>query len=126
MKEKRKRESEKTRKPFEIFGFSIFVVEREADERRARRRRRALRKKQDAVLKEGRKEGMAQKLQLQLKEVGSKLETPPSTKDSLVKLLKVLLPTFLFCLFFSLKLLFLFSVFQFALSVWFPRKSLWN
>lgn len=31
---------------------------------------------------------MAQKLQLQLKEVGSKLETPPSTKDSLVKLLK--------------------------------------
>ena len=43
---------------------------------------------------------MAQKLQLQLKEVGSKLETPPSTKDSLVKLLKVLLPTFLFCLFF--------------------------
>ncbi|KAK7859921.1 anoctamin-like protein [Quercus suber] len=32
---------------------------------------------------------MAQKLQLQLKEVGSKLETPPSTKDSLVKLLKV-------------------------------------
>uniref|UniRef100_A0A2N9I069 Uncharacterized protein n=1 Tax=Fagus sylvatica TaxID=28930 RepID=A0A2N9I069_FAGSY len=32
---------------------------------------------------------MAQKLEQQLKEVGSKLETPPSTKDALVKLLKV-------------------------------------
>jgi hypothetical protein len=32
---------------------------------------------------------MAQKLQQQLREVGSKLETPPSTKDALVKLLKV-------------------------------------
>ncbi|GMY36602.1 sister chromatid cohesion protein PDS5 homolog A isoform X4 [Fagus crenata] len=31
---------------------------------------------------------MAQKLEQQLKEVGSKLETPPSTKDALVKLLK--------------------------------------
>ncbi|XP_042945591.1 sister chromatid cohesion protein PDS5 homolog B isoform X3 [Carya illinoinensis] len=31
---------------------------------------------------------MAQKLQQQLKEVGSKLETPPSTKDALVRLLK--------------------------------------
>ncbi|KAJ7946452.1 Sister chromatid cohesion PDS5-like protein [Quillaja saponaria] len=31
---------------------------------------------------------MAQKLQQQLKEVGSKLETPPSTKDALIKLLK--------------------------------------
>ncbi|XP_062162943.1 sister chromatid cohesion protein PDS5 homolog A [Alnus glutinosa] len=31
---------------------------------------------------------MAQKLQQQLREVGSKLETPPSTKDALVKLLK--------------------------------------
>jgi hypothetical protein len=32
---------------------------------------------------------MTQKLQQQLREVGSKLETPPSTKDALVKLLKV-------------------------------------
>ncbi|KAF5742835.1 sister chromatid cohesion protein PDS5 A isoform X1 [Tripterygium wilfordii] len=31
---------------------------------------------------------MAQKLQQQLKEVGSKLETPPSSKDALIKLLK--------------------------------------
>ncbi|KAG6385675.1 hypothetical protein SASPL_154511 [Salvia splendens] len=31
---------------------------------------------------------MAQKLQQQLKEVGSKLETPPASKDALVKLLK--------------------------------------
>ncbi|PON57633.1 Coatomer beta subunit [Parasponia andersonii] len=31
---------------------------------------------------------MAQKLEQQLKEVGSKLETPPATKDALVKLLK--------------------------------------
>ncbi|KAG6695602.1 hypothetical protein I3843_09G106700 [Carya illinoinensis] len=31
---------------------------------------------------------MAQKIQQQLKEVGSKLETPPSTKDALVRLLK--------------------------------------
>lgn len=31
---------------------------------------------------------MGEKLEQQLKEVGSKLETPPSTKDSLVKLLK--------------------------------------
>ncbi|KAJ7967846.1 sister chromatid cohesion protein PDS5-like A-A-like [Quillaja saponaria] len=31
---------------------------------------------------------MAQTLQQQLKEVGSKLETPPSTKDALIKLLK--------------------------------------
>lgn len=31
---------------------------------------------------------MPQKLQHQLKEVGSKLETPPSTKDALIKLLK--------------------------------------
>ena len=54
---------------------------------------------------------MAQKLQLQLKEVGSKLETPPSTKDSLVKLLKVLLPTFLFCLSFFFQTSFLFVQF---------------
>lgn len=32
---------------------------------------------------------MAQKLQQQLKEVGSKLESPPASKDALVKLLKV-------------------------------------
>ena len=67
---------------------------------------------------------MAQKLQLQLKEVGSKLETPPSTKDSLVKLLKVLLPTFLFCLFFSLKLLFLFFSFSVCALCLVPEKKL--
>lgn len=33
--------------------------------------------------------GMDQKLELQLRELGSKLESPPSTKDALVKLLKV-------------------------------------
>lgn len=32
---------------------------------------------------------MALKLEQQLKEVGSKLETPPATKDALIKLLKV-------------------------------------
>ncbi|RZR94051.1 hypothetical protein BHM03_00022675 [Ensete ventricosum] len=32
---------------------------------------------------------MAQKLQQQLKEVGSKLENPPASKDALIKLLKV-------------------------------------
>lgn len=37
-----------------------------------------------------------QKLQQQLKDLGSKLDTLPSTKDSLVKLLKVLLFTPLF------------------------------
>ena len=36
---------------------------------------------------------MAQKAQLQLKELGSKLETLPSSKDALIKLLKV--PIFL-------------------------------
>ena len=66
---------------------------------------------------------MAQKLQLQLKEVGSKLETPPSTKDSLVKLLKVLLPTFLFCLFFSFKLLLFFQFSVCALCL-VPEKKL--
>lgn len=37
---------------------------------------------------------MAQKLEQQLKEVGSKLETPHSSKDALVKLLKVCIPLF--------------------------------
>lgn len=32
---------------------------------------------------------MSQKLQQQLKELGSKLESPPASKDALVKLLKV-------------------------------------
>lgn len=32
---------------------------------------------------------MAEELGQQLREVGSRLETPPSTKDALVKLLKV-------------------------------------
>lgn len=32
---------------------------------------------------------MAQRLQQQLKEVGSKLESPPASKDALIKLLKV-------------------------------------
>lgn len=36
---------------------------------------------------------MAQKLEQQLKELGSKLDTPPSTKDALVKLLKVRIPS---------------------------------
>jgi hypothetical protein len=53
----------------------------------------------------------SKKLEQQLKEVGSKLETPPSTKDALVKLLKVLYLHFSF-FFFELRLC----------SVWLLRK----
>lgn len=53
-----------------------------------------------------------QKLQQQLKDLGSKLDTLPSTKDSLVKLLKVLLFTPLFPQFPPFFLSFFFSVFN--------------
>ena len=69
---------------------------------------------------------MPQKLQLQLKEVKSKLETPPSTKDSLVKLLKIFYLHSSFAFFFPLKFLlhfFFFKSFKFLLSVWFLRKA---
>lgn len=75
-KSPQERERERVREREKPFDFNLVL---HADEREVVLERHRF--------KERRR--MAQKLEQQLKEVGSKLETPPSTKDALVKLLKV-------------------------------------